>query len=113
MYSLQDFVKVTAPADENIQNNYNNIRINSRGLISIDNNYNILDNNGEILFTIPFRITISKQLKLNVMQLKGGTDYKAYYRYKQYGLKDIITQIYQGWLYEYQEDLIKFLYKRK
>lgn len=113
MYSLKYFVEVTAPADENIQDSYNNIHINSRGLISIDNNYNITDNNGNVLYCIPFRITISKQMKLNVIQLKGGTDYKAYYRYKQYGLKDKITQVYRGWLYEYQDDLMQFFKKRR
>lgn len=112
MYSLQDFVEITAPADKNIQDNYNNIHINSRGLISIDNNYNILDNNGEILFTIPFRITISKQLKLNVMQL-NCKDYRAYYQYKIHDVKNNLIQVYSGWLYEFQNDIIKFFSKKK
>ena len=111
MYSLQDFVEITAPETKNITG-YNNIRINSRGLISIDNNYNILDNNGEILFTIPFRITISKQLKLNVMQL-NVKNYILYYQFKRHHLKEKLFSIYSGWLYEYQDDLVKFFSKKK
>jgi hypothetical protein len=111
MLSLQDFIDITAPKTENITE-YNNIRINSRGLISFDGKYNIIDYDNNVLHTIEFRITINKQRKLNVM-MKGVKDYKAYYRYKQYRVKDNLVQLFQGWLYEYQDDLAQFFKKRK
>jgi len=111
MLSLQEFIDITAPKTENITE-YNNIRINSRNLISFDGKYNIIDYDNNILYTIEFRITINKQRKLNVM-MKGVKDYILYYQFKKNNIKEKLFSIYSGWLYEYQNDLIKFLYKRK
>jgi hypothetical protein len=111
MLSLQEFIDITAPKTENITE-YNNIRINSRGLISFDGKYNIIDYDNNVLYTIEFRITINKQRKLNVM-MKGVKDYILYYQFKKNNIKEKLFSIYSGWLYEYQDDLVKFLYKRK
>ena len=111
MLSLQEFIDITAPKTENITE-YNNIRINSRGLISFDGKYNIIDYDNNVLYTIEFRITINKQRKLNVM-MKGVNNYILYYQFKKHGIKEKLFSIYSGWLYEYQNDLMQFFKKRK
>lgn len=111
MLSLQEFIDITAPKTENITE-YNNIRINSRNLISFDGKYNIIDYDNNVLYTIEFRITINKQRKLNVM-MKGVKDYILYYQFKKNNIKEKLFSIYSGWLYEYQDDLMQFFKKRK
>lgn len=111
MLSLQEFINITAPKTENITE-YNNIRINSRGLISFDGKYNIIDYDNNVLHTIEFRITINKQRKLNVM-MKGVTNYILYYQFKKNNIKEKLFSIYSGWLYEYQDDIIRFFSKKK
>lgn len=111
MLSLQEFIDITAPKTENITE-YNNIRINSRGLISFDGKYNIIDYDNNVLYTIEFRITINKQRKLNVM-MKGVNNYILYYQFKKHDIKEKLFSIYSGWLYEYQDDIIRFFSKNK
>ena len=111
MLTLQEFIENFAPKTENIAE-YNNIRINSRKLISFDGYYTILDNNDNELDKIKFRCTIDKNNNYKI-QMLNNKDYKRYYLWRKFELRKTIETIFEYWVYNNKDNLAQFFSKKK
>lgn len=112
MLTLQEFIENFAPKTENIIQNYFNIKINSRKLISFDGYYTILDNNDNELDTIKFRCTIDKNNNYKI-QMLGVSDYKKFYLWQKYFIRQDLESIFEYWVYNNKDNLAQFFSKKK
>lgn len=112
MLSLQEFISDFCIKDRNIAHNYTNIRINSRNLISFDGKYDIIDNNNNKIDTISFRITIDKNNKHKV-QMLNNKDYKKYYLWRKYHVRQDLETKFDYWTYNNKENLAKVFKNKK
>lgn len=112
MLTLQEFIENFAPKTENIVQNYFNIKINSRKLISFDGYYTILDNNDNELDKIKFRCTIDKNNNYKI-QMLNNKDYKRYYLWRKFELRKTIETIFEYWVYNNKDNLAQFFSKKK
>ena len=105
MIKLVDFIEETAPHGSGIDFDYTNIKINTKGKISFENAYHLMDDNGMYIATIPFRITIDRFLKLKVQFI--GLNYTGWNLVKKYyWLKGDLKDIYNHWSYKYLSEII-------
>lgn len=110
MITLEDLIE-TCPSGSGIDFDYENIKINSKGKISFENAFHLMDENGFYDGIIPFRITIDKDLKLKVQFLDLNPHGWYLVRYKHYGIRDYLEEIYYNWLEQYKQEIIDIFKK--
>lgn len=110
MLSLKEFIENFCIENENIHD-YFNIRINSRKLISFDGYYTIIDNNS-VVDTIKFRVTIDKHNNYKV-QMLNNKDYKRYYLWQKYCIRQDLESIFEYWVYNNKDNLAQFFKSKR
>ena len=105
MIKLVDFIEETAPHGSGIDFDYTNIKINTKGKISFENAYHLMDDNGMYIATIPFRVTVDRLLNLKIQFI--GLNYTGWNLMKNYSwLKDDLYDIYGNWLEKHKLEVI-------
>ena len=109
-FTLKDFIENFCIENENIHD-YFNIRINSRKLISFDGYYTIIDNNS-VVDTIKFRVTIDRHNNYKV-QMLGVSDYKKFYLWQKYYVRQDLESIFEYWVYNNKDNLAQFFKSKR